>query len=395
MSDDGYAYPSSPYSDLEDLLFDADPGPDLADELASHCVHSPVYAYEPGYELLEYHSDWDYYSDDYYDDEPSLLAKGTVDGGPTKAEKKAIRGKKRKMADRDSDVPKLDLGDGTGLTNSMRGTVWKEEASVVEKDNIYRSQGESEKVALLRDWKEKFGMMEKQQSRGKKRPRLPEDESWANDMSLADMGLMNERGNRLERSESGAGPGDEEPEDEYEDGYEGDLNEDEEAGMAEMAGALQEEMEGVSGDEGVSEMPLPLHPPKRTRRVKTDLLPSPPTSTEASTADADALRLPEDEKQPTAKRGRGRPRKVTIQEAEQTNSAKINGDSTTNGATAGSKKRKASESPPPGEGTSGKQSATVGRGKRLASAANAVKAKQQDGSSQEAPKTRSMRIRKK
>jgi hypothetical protein len=289
------------------------------------------------------------------------------------------------------------LGDGTGLTNCMRGTVWKEEASVVEKDNIYRSQGESEKVALLRDWKEKFGMMEKQQSRGRKRPRLPEDESWANDMSLADMGLMNERGNRLERSESGAGPGDEEPEDDDEDGYEGDLNEDEEAHMAEMAGAIKEKMEGVSGDEGASEMPLPLHPPKRTRRMKPDLLPSPPTSTEASTADPDSLRLPEDEKQPAVKRGRGRPRKVTIQEVEQPSSAKVqvNGDSTTNGATAGSKKRKASESPRPGEGTNGKQSATVGRGKRLASAANAVKTKEQDGSSQEAPKTRSMRTRKK
>jgi hypothetical protein len=401
MSDDGhYAYPSSPYSDLEDLLYDADPGPDLADELAAHCVHSPVYEYVPGYELSEYHSDWEYYSDDYYDDDPSLLGKGNADGEPTKTEKNAIRGKKRKLADRDADVPRLDLADSTGLTNCMRGTVWKEEATIVEKDNIFRTQGENEKVALLRDWKERFGVVDRQQSKGKKRPKLPDDESWAYDMSLSQMGLMNERGSRLERTESGAGPGGEEPEDEYEDGYEDDLNEDEEAAIAEMAGAIREGsaatlgIAGVSGDEGVDEMPLPLHPPKRTRRMKADLLPSPPTSTEASTADPDALKLPENDKQATVKRGRGRPRKVTVQEVEQTNSSKINGDSTRSGAAAGSKKRKASESPPPGEGANGTQAATIGRGKRLASSANAIKTKE-DGSSQEAPKTRSMRTRKK
>lgn len=407
MSDDGYDYGyGSSYSDLEDLLYDADQGPDLADELASHCVHSPIYAYEPGYELLEYHSDWDYYSDDYYDDDPTILNKIPADGSSLKARKKTTstvsRGKKRKLVEME-DIPEIDLGERKGLRDCMRGTVWA--TPVVERDNLYRS--EDEKVALLRDWKQRFGTMTQQRKGNGKRAKLQMDESWANDMSLADMGLLNERGSRLDQGGSGdARAADDEDEDAgYEDGYQADVNGDDESAVAEMVGALMgdagdatPEMETGSASENGDgdEVPLPLHPPKRSRKTK-GLLPSPPTSTESSAVDPNGLRIPHgsSDQQAATERGRGQPQNEVSQQSQRKSRRGVNGDDTTGGSGQESKKRKASESPPPEGDTVGTRSVAPGRGKRLASSANAIKSKPKDESAQEATKTRSTRSRKK
>src|SRR3954454_17739609 len=105
MSDlEDYAY--SPYDDLEDILWDADPNPELADDLAEHALHSPVYLDEiAGYELEEYHSDWEYYSDDYMDDDPTLENREFVEKDSFQK-----RGKKRKLVDT-KDIPALDLNE--------------------------------------------------------------------------------------------------------------------------------------------------------------------------------------------------------------------------------------------------------------------------------------------
>ncbi|KAI9676106.1 MAG: hypothetical protein M1817_000850 [Caeruleum heppii] len=68
MSDD------DDYFDEDEFLFwdegAADGVAAFADDLAEHAVHSPVYLdNDPTLDLVEYWSDWDYYSDEFYDSE--------------------------------------------------------------------------------------------------------------------------------------------------------------------------------------------------------------------------------------------------------------------------------------------------------------------------------------
>jgi hypothetical protein len=214
MSD--YSPPPSPdaFDELEDVLYDADPAPDLVDELTAHVHHSPLLwaqDFEPGYELQEYYSDWDYYSDDYYDDDPTILRRLPIDGSEKKAhgkiggtvgedvegEKRTSRSRKRKLGDRDE---RLGLDERRYLRQCIRGTVWA--TPLEERDNVYYT-GHGEKVALLKDWKVRFGTNSPRRKAGKAKgkPQLPTDESWANDLSLADMGLRNERGSRSQGPE--------------------------------------------------------------------------------------------------------------------------------------------------------------------------------------------------
>ncbi|KIV77095.1 hypothetical protein PV11_08930 [Exophiala sideris] len=200
MSDiEDYAY--SPYDDIDDLLWDADPAPELADDLAEHACPSPVYQDEiAGFELQEYHSDWEYYSDDYMDDDPALLKKNTLDGGPPKqAVKKdpgdvVKRGRKRKLADT------MDIGQSEQelLTRCIKGTVWGRPG---EQNPPRYNTGQGMKVALMKNWKEVFAITDDGWS--KQRHQSDEDESWAKDMSLADMGLQNMQGKALEADAEG------------------------------------------------------------------------------------------------------------------------------------------------------------------------------------------------
>lgn len=57
MSDDEFVY-DSPYEDVYDLLDDADPAPELADDLAERAVYSPVWQHTHTGELRDYFSDW-------------------------------------------------------------------------------------------------------------------------------------------------------------------------------------------------------------------------------------------------------------------------------------------------------------------------------------------------
>jgi hypothetical protein len=182
MSDDGY-YPGSPYDDLDDIYYDDDAGENLADDLAQHTLPSPIYHEDPAYEMLEYFSDWEYYSDDYYDDDPALL-KGDPQTGPpakrkVKSEKSQPRGKKRKLADT-QDIPELDLDDRPALAATIRGTVW---AGPKPQSPKPYEVGQGQRIALLKNWAQIF-------ERSSPRSILKRDESWANNLSLEDMGLV-------------------------------------------------------------------------------------------------------------------------------------------------------------------------------------------------------------
>jgi len=220
MSDDEF-YPDSPYDDIEDILYDADPAPNLADDLAEHTVHSPAYQDDIRYDLLEYYSDWEYYSDDYYDDDPALLKNNPQDGYPVKQSSATLtnsgpekRGRKRKLVET-VDIPALEQ---TALTNCIQGTVWAQPTR--SSPEAYR-QGQDEPVALLKNWKDVFSKKSGQGAHKHRtfgKAQMQDDESWAKDMSLADMGLMNARGAAREGS---AGDQADAPDEESEENEEG------------------------------------------------------------------------------------------------------------------------------------------------------------------------------
>lgn len=259
MSDiEDYAY--SPYDDLEDILYDADPAPELADDLASHAVHSPVYQEEAAaFELQDYFSDWEYYSDDYMDDDPALLNKRSQgqalkENGGAKVMK---RGKKRKLAETRDKLP-LDLTEVGLLTRCIKGTVWAEPA---ERGPPSYKAGQEGKVALMKDWKELFAITDDGWGRAEVGAKV--DESWAKDMSLADMGLQNMLGQSFKRE---AGPEnseyDEENEDEVEEAGEAEYGpeevEDQVQEVHDLGSVATIEAEAVEGDEL----------PRKRRRLK-------------------------------------------------------------------------------------------------------------------------------
>ena len=188
MSDlEDYAY--SPYDDLEDILYDADPAPELADDLAEHALHSPVYLDEiAGYELQEYHSDWEYYSDDYMDDDPALEKRDLVEHQTSRK-----RGKKRKLVET-NDIPALDLNETKLITRSIKGTVW---AKPGRTEPPTHNVGQGDRISLMKNWRQVFSI--KDDGWGRRTDAIDNDESWAKDLGLADMGLQPQRQSSFEQ----------------------------------------------------------------------------------------------------------------------------------------------------------------------------------------------------
>ena len=269
MSDDGYYGGASSPFDEYDEYWDEQAG-DVAGDLAEHTLHSPIYFDDPHYALTYEYSDWEYYSDDYFDEDPVLLKKHPQDGGPPIA----LRGKKRKRGDNE-DVPVLNLNDRPALERCIVGTTWRQPSA--EPLPVF-TQGSGEKVSLLKDWK----TMLDDSSKNMRPPQiaLPRDESWANDMSLADMGLLGEKG----RPNATAGPEAVKPElAEDEEQGEEDLDldaEDEMSDAEERAMDCAEEQEERQEDDPEHDTKSP--PRKRARPM---LPPSPPRSKDSSRED--------------------------------------------------------------------------------------------------------------
>ncbi|KAI9852700.1 MAG: hypothetical protein M1838_005895 [Thelocarpon superellum] len=109
MSDD------EDYFEMDDLFgWEDEPADDVAawaDDLAEHAVHSPVWLNDPTFEMAEYWSDWDYYSDDYYDIESTPRRRKATAGinDPTltspRKRKRADEDEQRKRARGDTAMP--------------------------------------------------------------------------------------------------------------------------------------------------------------------------------------------------------------------------------------------------------------------------------------------------
>lgn len=133
------------------------------DELVETAVYSPVPIDDPCLDIVESFSDWEYYSDDYYDDEPTIprrrrRGESTLKGaGYTNTQNDGLPRRKKRLLFPTDDIPKLSLG--APLTDSVaatfKGVVWKKPGDVETKPKLYEP-GDGEEVALLKNWREIF-----------------------------------------------------------------------------------------------------------------------------------------------------------------------------------------------------------------------------------------------
>ena len=143
----------------------------LQDDFAEHTMHSPVWQEHPSDDTAEYWSDWDYYSDDYYDQgSPKRKRQRIVGEGVTETKAKDVKstqaGKRNRNLRRTEDIPELSLGESldSDMEESVEAkptVVWrlKEAHGPVEYPIV--TEGKGETVALLRDWRERFEAVRK------------------------------------------------------------------------------------------------------------------------------------------------------------------------------------------------------------------------------------------
>lgn len=121
-------------------------------------MHSPVCNYDPSYETASVPSDWEFYSDDYWDEE--LTEKKKRKGGAI--EETAVEGnpiehgseRKRRKVKQTGIVPGISLGESAMAAPTV---VWKSKSDVLQpSDGPVVSEGQGERVSLLKNWREQF-----------------------------------------------------------------------------------------------------------------------------------------------------------------------------------------------------------------------------------------------
>ncbi|KAJ5689537.1 hypothetical protein N7462_003929 [Penicillium macrosclerotiorum] len=147
MSDDDEYYEWDDEYLLEDLV------PDLVDELAGTSYYEAALYEDPAMDVEDYFSDWEYYSDDYHDDDP------TVKHNPAVVKEIDASTKPRRSAGSRTNnrlgPPKSTLKPDV---TTFQGVIWR--TPNLEKDQDIAVQiyepGHGDKVALLEDWREIF-----------------------------------------------------------------------------------------------------------------------------------------------------------------------------------------------------------------------------------------------
>lgn len=132
-------------------------------------MHSPILPdYSPIDDLTEFWSDWEFYSDDYYDEEPVKKAETTksVEGRSSsfgmkrKTLSKITGRRKRRRKGSTTDISEVISGDNVadpaGKTTSATSiVVWRSKETMKTEPVIHPSGGE--RVSLLKNWRETFG----------------------------------------------------------------------------------------------------------------------------------------------------------------------------------------------------------------------------------------------
>ncbi|KAI4194870.1 MAG: hypothetical protein LQ350_007525 [Teloschistes chrysophthalmus] len=129
-----------------------------ADDLAEHTMQSPVLVnWDPSIELEDGWTDWEYYSDDFWDEETPKRKRRRVvkDGEPGR---QATARKKRRVKAGES-IPELSLGepatsDDKKLARAEQPVVWMIRGNSQEPPTV--EVGMEERVSILKDWRERF-----------------------------------------------------------------------------------------------------------------------------------------------------------------------------------------------------------------------------------------------
>ncbi|KAJ5397538.1 hypothetical protein N7509_005651 [Penicillium cosmopolitanum] len=143
MSDDDEYYEWDEDYLLEDLV------PDLVDELAQTSYYEAALYEDPSFEVEDYFSDWEYYSDDYHDDDP------TVKTTAPPAQKKARRAQAQAKATTTNRVAGSKFPAIPDIS-SFQGVIWKTPSLDPYQDVAVFYEPIGNKVALLKDWREVF-----------------------------------------------------------------------------------------------------------------------------------------------------------------------------------------------------------------------------------------------
>lgn len=119
-------------------------------------MHSPVYInYDPALETASLASDWEYYSDEYWDLNTPKKRKRR-EGGSENAEATESIGhtKKRRKKTKLHEIPELSLREPSLAAPTV---VWRSKKEILEThEGPGVSEGQEEKVSLLKDWRERF-----------------------------------------------------------------------------------------------------------------------------------------------------------------------------------------------------------------------------------------------
>ena len=127
----------------------------VQDELAESSYYEAALYEDPSIDVQDYLSDWEYYSDDYFDDDPTVKQSKTV---RAKATEPATKTRRAKAAPRPNNQASRLQGSLNLDITSFQGVVWKTASLERDQDiavEIYEP-GAGDKVAFLENWREIF-----------------------------------------------------------------------------------------------------------------------------------------------------------------------------------------------------------------------------------------------
>ena len=119
-------------------------------------MHSPVLInYDPTWETASYPSDWEYYSDQYWDQEPSKKRKRQRDcDGATGAIAGNEKIKKKRRKAKSAEIPEISLGESYLAASSV---VWKSREEILNPNQgPVVNEGQMTKVSIIQDWRERL-----------------------------------------------------------------------------------------------------------------------------------------------------------------------------------------------------------------------------------------------
>ncbi|KZF23027.1 hypothetical protein L228DRAFT_268391 [Xylona heveae TC161] len=151
------------YGDDDEYIYYDDEPLDVVDDLAEHTMHSPVWQEDPRYETLDYFSDWDYYSDDFYDEDSSLrkpnvqltTASNLAEGIQPLTVFNSKKGTRQRINTRHQNKR------GTNPKISQKHQQWYPKVVWKSRPVLHKppliDPSDAETVALFENWRETFG----------------------------------------------------------------------------------------------------------------------------------------------------------------------------------------------------------------------------------------------